>query len=129
MSKTVPFQTIHFSINTQFSFIWPIDRSLSGATTPGQSGPGNNGNETGIPHFPNLQHYWNFTIRWFHVISRTRVGRGLALCRDADGVFYSHSRQGKISIMLYLDDRVSSSDFQILKSFSSAFGNCSLHTR
>ena len=22
------------------SFIWPIDRTLSGATTPGQSGPG-----------------------------------------------------------------------------------------
>ena len=27
------------------SFIWPIDRTLSGATTPGQSGPGSNGNE------------------------------------------------------------------------------------
>ena len=25
--------------------IWPIDKSLSGATTPGQSGLGNNGNE------------------------------------------------------------------------------------
>ena len=25
--------------------IWPIDRTLSGATTPGWSGPGNNGNE------------------------------------------------------------------------------------
>ena len=24
---------------------WPIDRTLSGATTPGQSGPGSNGNE------------------------------------------------------------------------------------
>ena len=29
----------------QFSSIWPIDRTLSGATTPGQSGPGSNGNE------------------------------------------------------------------------------------
>ena len=27
------------------SFIWPIDRILSGATTPGQSGPGSNDNE------------------------------------------------------------------------------------
>ena len=27
------------------SSIWPIDRTLSGATTPGQSGPGSNGNE------------------------------------------------------------------------------------
>ena len=26
-------------------FIWPIDMTQSGATTPGQSGPGCNGNE------------------------------------------------------------------------------------
>ena len=45
MSKTVPFQTIQFSISTQFSFIWPIDRTLLGATTPGQSGLGSNGNK------------------------------------------------------------------------------------
>ena len=31
--------------------IWPIDRNLSGATTPGQSGPGSNGNE-GVLHIP-----------------------------------------------------------------------------
>ena len=35
--KTVLFQTIHFSMNTQFSSIWAIDRTLSDATTPGQS--------------------------------------------------------------------------------------------
>ena len=29
----------------RFSFNWPIDKTLSGATTPGQSGPGSNGNE------------------------------------------------------------------------------------
>ena len=29
----------------QFSSIQPIDRALSGATIPGQSGPGSNGNE------------------------------------------------------------------------------------
>ena len=38
--KTVLFQTIQFSISIQFSSIRPIDRTLSGATTPGQSGPG-----------------------------------------------------------------------------------------
>ena len=38
--QTVLFQTIQFSISTQFSSIWPIDRTLSGATTPGQSGSG-----------------------------------------------------------------------------------------
>ena len=39
MSKTVLFQTV------QFSSIWPLDRTLSGATTSGQSGPGSNGNK------------------------------------------------------------------------------------
>ena len=43
--KTVLFQTIQFNISTQSSSIGPI----SGATTPSQSGPGNDGNE-GILH-------------------------------------------------------------------------------
>ena len=30
------FQTIQFSLIIQFSSIWPIDRTLYGATTPGQ---------------------------------------------------------------------------------------------
>ena len=45
MSKTVQFQTIIFNISTQFSSIWPIERNLSGATSPGQSGPSSDGNE------------------------------------------------------------------------------------
>ena len=48
MPKTVLFQTILFILSTQFQIqktvlfqtIWPIDRALSGATTPGHSGPG-----------------------------------------------------------------------------------------
>ena len=32
----------------QFSSIWPMDRALSGATIPGQSGPGNEG----VLHIP-----------------------------------------------------------------------------
>ena len=45
MSKTVLFQTIQVSISTQFSSIWPIDRTFLSATTPGQSEPESNGNE------------------------------------------------------------------------------------
>ena len=45
LSKIVLFQTVQFSISTQFGSIWPIDRALSGATTPGQSRPGSGGNE------------------------------------------------------------------------------------
>ena len=43
--KTVLFWTIQLSINMKFSSIWPIDRALSGVTTPGQSEPGSDGNE------------------------------------------------------------------------------------
>ena len=38
-------------ISTQFISIWPKDRTLSGATTPGQSGRGNDGNE-GVLRIP-----------------------------------------------------------------------------
>ena len=43
--QTVLFQTIQFSTSMQFSSIWCIDRTLSGATTLCQSGPGSDGNE------------------------------------------------------------------------------------
>ena len=36
--KTVLFQATQFSISTKFGFIWPIYWTLSGASTPGQSG-------------------------------------------------------------------------------------------
>ena len=45
MLKTVLFQTIQFSISILFRSIWHIHRILSGATTPGHSGPGGDGNE------------------------------------------------------------------------------------
>ena len=35
------------------SSIWPIDSTLSGAATPGQSGPGSNGNEE-VHHIPQM---------------------------------------------------------------------------
>ena len=44
MSKIL-FQTIQLSTSVQFSSIWPVDRSLSGATTPSQSGPESDANE------------------------------------------------------------------------------------
>ena len=79
-----------------FSSIWPIDRTLSSTTTPRMSGCGSNGNERGTPHSPKLQHYWNFTIRLFSVISWTLIGGVLPLCREAISVFYSPSRLGNI---------------------------------
>ena len=55
MSKTVLFQTIQFILSTQFTSIWPIDRTLSGATTSGQSGPGSDGNKM-VFHIPQNSH-------------------------------------------------------------------------
>ena len=76
------------------SSIWPTDRTLSGATTLGQSRPESNGNEEGL-----------------HVSQSSRAGASLSdglmsysvhsfergvlpLSRDAVNVFYSHNRQG-----------------------------------
>ena len=50
MSKTVQFKTIQFSIRTQFSSVLPIDRTISGTTTPGQRGPGSDNNEGVLRH-------------------------------------------------------------------------------
>ena len=49
----------------------PIDRTLSGATRSGQSGPWSNSNE-GVLHIPQC-----FSIRLFDVISKTLVGENL----------------------------------------------------
>ena len=88
--KTVLFQTIQFSISMQFSSIWLIERTLSGAITLGQNEPGNDGNE-GVLRIPKS---WNLTIMLFSVISRTLIGGVLLLCRVAVGVFYNPSRLG-----------------------------------
>ena len=48
--QAVLFLTIQFRISLLFktlnNSIWPIDRTLSGATIPGQSGPRSDGNES-----------------------------------------------------------------------------------
>ena len=78
----------------QLSSIWPIDRALSGATTPSQSGLGSDGNE-GVLHIPQ-----SFSITGTSpsdcLVSypgHSLVGV-LTLCRGAVGVFYSPSRLG-----------------------------------
>ena len=73
--------------------IWPIDRTLSSATTQDQSGPESNGNE-GVLHIPQNFTDKSLAIRWFNFISRALVGGVLPLCRDAVGVFYSPSWLG-----------------------------------
>ena len=61
--QTVLFQIIQFSMSFVYRYqmsnssVWPIDRTLSSATTTGQSGPGSNSNEgvLCIPKAPALQ--------------------------------------------------------------------------
>ena len=95
--QTVLFQAIQLSINTYFSTNWPIDRTLSGATTPGQSGHGSEGHKwiLRIPQSLTL-HYWSLTVRLFSVISRTLFGGVLLLCSEAVGVFFSPSRPSHV---------------------------------
>ena len=57
-AKTVPFQVVQFSISKHFSSIWPIDRTLSCASTPNQNGAGSNGNEVTF-HIPK-----SFSVTW-----------------------------------------------------------------
>ena len=86
--KSFLFQTIQFTVSMQFMPIWPIDRTLLDATTPGQSGPG----KEGVLHIP--QSSSNLTI-WSCHIQEFRCGV-LPLCKDAVGVFYSPSWLGKL---------------------------------
>ena len=65
-------------------FFWPRDRTHSGATTPGKSIPGSDGNE-GILHIPQS----SSTIRLFSVISRILTEVVSLLCRDVVDVFKS----------------------------------------
>ena len=79
-------------VGTQFSSIWPIDRTLSGVTTMGQGEPGSNGNEgllrifqsssiTGTSPSDCLESYLGYSLEGF-----------LLLCWDAVTIFYSPSR-------------------------------------
>ena len=73
--------------------IWPIDRTLSGATTPGQRGPGSMAMKE-YSALPKAQ----LLLKPHHQIvdcHRTLVGGVLPLCRDAVGVFCSLSRLGQ----------------------------------
>ena len=51
--ETVQYHVTQFSVITQFSSIWPIDRAESGATTPSPSGSGSDGNKR-VLHIPQI---------------------------------------------------------------------------
>ena len=98
MSKTVPSQAIQFSISTQFSSISLKYRTLSGATTPGQSRPGSDGNK-GVLRIP--QNSIMTGTSTSDCLSKTHVGGVLFLFGEAVVVFYSLSRLSKIKCNIY----------------------------
>ena len=91
MSKTDPFQTIQFSISTQFSPNLLVDRALSGVTTLGQGGPGSDGNEGVLCILQSSVIIGTLPSDCFEsYLGYLLGGFFLSLCRDAVGLFYSH---------------------------------------
>ena len=88
--QAVLFLTNPFSISRLFAlslnvkqffsiqFNWPIDRTLSGVTTPGQSGPRSNVNQ-GLLWISYISlHYWSLPLRSLSYSGQSLVGGGRA---------------------------------------------------
>ena len=96
--KTVLFQTIQFSIITQFKCKRVLVDPYTG---PNQELPLRVRVDLGAKAMkgnlasPKLPHYWSFTIGLFNIIPRTLVGGILLFYRDAVGVFCSPKQLGQ----------------------------------
>ena len=120
MSKQLFFQTIQFSISKQFSYIRTIEKTISGATTTGKSGPGSDCSE-GVLHIHQNSGITGASPSDFHIndsrwgsltplerrirfILQSRLTGPilivgvLLLCRDLVSEFYSPSRLGQFSL-------------------------------
>ena len=84
------------------SSIWPINRTLSVATTIGQSGSGSNGNEE-VLHIPQSSRTGaSLSDCLVSYPGHLLAGGILPFCRDAVGVFYSPSRLGYSCVSIYI---------------------------
>ena len=92
---TVLIQVIQFSISTQFSSIWPIDRTLSGAITPAQGGPGSDGNEGVLRNPQSSSIIGTSPLDCLVSYPGHLLGEVLPLCRVAFDVFYISNWLGK----------------------------------
>ena len=87
----------------QFSSIWPIDRTLSGATSSSESEPGNGGNKGVL----SILQSSGITGAWPSDCLVSLVGGVLLFRRDAIGVFSSpiplgHTFEWYIYIYIYI---------------------------
>ena len=80
----------------QINSIKPIDKALSGATTPGQNGPGSDGNEEVLCILQSFSINRALASDCLVSYSGHLLAEGgvLQLCRGAVAVFYSPSRLG-----------------------------------
>ena len=77
--------------------LFNIDRALSGATIPGQSGPGSNNNEE-VLHIPQRSSITGTSPSDCLVSYPGLIGEVLPLCKGAVSVFYIPSQLGKENI-------------------------------
>ena len=104
--------------NNLLTSIWPLDWTLTGITTPGQSVLGSNtypqSSTTGVSltdvvkcHTQEIYIFGGPTIRLFRFMSRSPVGWVLPLCREAVSVFYSPGRLGnsRVNVLSYIKIR------------------------
>ena len=98
MLKQSYFKQFSFCISTLFSSIWPIDGTLSGATTSTQRGPGSDVNE-GLLCIPQSSSITGTSTLDYlvSILGHPLWGSAvLPLCREAVVVFYSPSQVGNI---------------------------------
>ena len=93
-------QTIQFSLSMPLVLFNPLDRALSGATKPGQNGPGSNGNER-CSVFPKAPALLEPHQQMFCVILGHSLGGVLPLCRGAVSVFYSPNTLDPLRVWFY----------------------------
>ena len=105
MQKTVNSKNhglVLFSIIMQFSSIQPIHRTLSGATTPGQNGPGSDGNK-GVLRIPQSSSITATSPSDCLASYQGHLLVGvLPLSREAVGVFYNPPPR-QLSIQVHVD--------------------------
>ena len=118
--ERVLFQGIQFSISTQFSSIWPIDRILLEATTPVQSRPMINGNE-GVLRIPQSSSISGSSPSNCLVSNLGHSLRSvLPLCREAVPVCIavkSCRNQSLFALVYYLYFRLAESTIPLLINF------------
>ena len=98
----------------QFSSIWPLDRTLSGATTPNQSWAGSDDNQT-VLRIPQSSCITGTSLSDCLVSwpGHSLGGEILPLCICAVGIFYNPSQLGKRHLVCQQENLNKNSTFNL----------------